>query len=150
MNTKRTSTATRARPPLRTCLLAFAMTAFSPLLFTACATMGGGGSVVDRAQARWDAILAGDFATAYGYYTPGFRSSHTPSDFELTMRLRKVQFRGAEYKAHECEEEVCTLKFDVRYHINSPVPGLETWESKTTLDEKWIRTEGQWWYFPDD
>lgn len=135
---------------LRLAAIAIACAAFA----TACATTGAGGgsggAVVDRAQARWDALVSGDFSTAYNYYSPGFRSSRTPADYELSMRLRKVQFRGAEYLDRECQEDSCTLKFSVQYHIASPVPGLDQWESKTTLDERWIRTEGQWWYVPDD
>ncbi|HKJ18049.1 MAG TPA: hypothetical protein VJ984_11910 [Xanthomonadales bacterium] len=123
------------------------------VLLTACATTGGGsggGPVAKRAQDRWDAVLANDFETAYQYYSPGFRSSQTRGDFELSMRLRKVQFRNADYQDQSCEEDVCTLKFSVGYQIASPVPGLETWESKTTLEEKWVRTQGEWWYYPED
>jgi hypothetical protein len=122
----------------------------SVVFLAACATTGtGGGSLQDRAEARWDAFLAGDFETAYQYYSPGFRSSHTRGDFELSQRLRKVQFRDAQYQDQQCDEDRCTLKFKVQYHISSPVPGLEKWESKTTLEEKWVRTQGQWWYLPD-
>lgn len=122
----------------------------SVVLISGCASTGGGTSVVDRAEKRWQALLAGDFQTAYSYYSPGFRSSRTLGDFELSQRLRKVQFRDAEYLEHECEAESCTLKFNVKYHISSPVPGVDTWESKTVLDEKWVRTQGQWWYLPKD
>ncbi len=123
------------------------------LLLTACATTGGGsgsGNVVKRAEERWDAVLANDFETAYEYYSPGFRSSQSRGDYELSMRLRKVQFRDAEYEDQSCDVDVCTLKFRVGYKIASPVPGLETWESKTTLEEKWVRTQGEWWYYPDN
>jgi len=124
----------------------------SAALCAACATTigGGGDAVVDRAKMRWQALLTGDFQSAYSYYSPGYRSSKTVGDFELSMKLRKVQFRDAEYLEHECEGDSCTLKFNVKYHISSPVPGLDTWESKTVLDERWVRTQGQWWYFPDD
>jgi hypothetical protein len=148
-NTKirRQNSGTAGRP-----LLSGLVVMLVALLLTACATTGGGGggNVADRAQARWDALLAGDFETAYGYYTPGFRSSHSVADFELSQRLRKVQFRGAEYVDQECDGDTCTLKFSVDYHIASPVPGLDEWKSKTTLDEQWVRTQGQWWYFPND
>lgn len=128
------------------------------LLVSACATTGGGatsgaknaGPVVKRAEERWDAVLANDFEKAYEYYSPGFRSSQTRGEFELAMRLRKVQFSDAVYQEQSCETDVCTLKFRVGYQIASPVPGLETWESKTTLEEKWVRTQGQWWYYPDN
>lgn len=123
------------------------------LLLVACATTGGGGSggpVVKRAQERWDAVLARDYETAYEFYSPGFRSSQSRGDYELNMRLRKIQFVDAEYQDQECQDEACTLKFKIKYHIASPVPGLETWESNTTLDETWVRTQGEWWYLPDE
>lgn len=131
----------------RAAALAFLAAAF----LGACATTGtGGGQVVERAQARWDAVVAGDLATAYQYLSPGYRSSRTAADYELSMRLRKVQFRDAEYLEQECQEDSCILKFSVQYHIASPVPGLDKWESRTVLDETWIRTEGQWWFVPND
>ena len=125
---------------------------FPAILLVACAGTGGGsgGPVVKRAQERWEAVLVNDYETAYEYYSPGFRSSQTRGDYELSMRLRKIHFREAKYQEQECQEDVCTLKFNVKYRIASPVPGLQAWESNTTLDEKWVRTQGQWWYLPDD
>jgi hypothetical protein len=132
---------------IRNCLPIVAVSVF---LLSACATTGSGeGAVATRSEARWNAIIAGDFNTAYQYYTPGYRSSHTPGDFEISMRLRKVQVREVKYLDKNCDDSACTVKLQVQYHIASPVPGLDTWESNTTLEEKWIKTQGQWWYFPD-
>lgn len=152
MTSKMTANTQKNRSAMRQSLFSSAVAMLVALLLTACATTGGGGggNVVDRAEARWDALLAGDFETAYGYYSPGFRSSHSVADFELSQRLRKVQFRGAEYVEQQCEGDACTLKFKVDYHIASPVPGLDEWKSKATLEEQWVRTQGQWWYFPND
>lgn len=124
-----------------------------PTLFLfACATTGGGsgGPVVKRAMERWDALLAHDYDTAYEFFSPGYRSSHSRSDFELNMRLRKVQFTNAEFVQQDCTENSCTLNFKVYYTIASPVPGIETWNGNTSIDQKWIMTEGQWWYFPEE
>lgn len=119
-----------------------------------CASTGGGpgsgSSVVDRAEKRWAALLAGDYATAYNYYSPGFRSSQSVSDFELAMRLRKVQFSEVAYQSQQCDENRCDLKFEVGYRAASPVPGIDVWKGKASLDETWIRTDGQWWYLPDN
>lgn len=121
-------------------------------LTAGCATTGGGGSssVVKRAEARWEALLAGEFENAYQYYSPGYRSSHSLGDFELEMRLRKVHFSGADFVEEQCEAERCNLKFNVKYRVASPVPGIDTWESKSVLDETWVRTRNEWWYLPDD
>lgn len=154
MNEKKTTLVRRRGPWPGSVLRTLGMAMLSTAFLAACATTPGGGSgggaVVDRANARWQALVTGDFPTAYSYYSPGYRSSKTVGDFELSMRLRKVQFRGAEYADHECEGESCVLKFNVQYSIASPVPGLTKWESKTILEERWIRTQGEWWYLPDD
>jgi hypothetical protein len=121
------------------------------LVLTACATTGGGVAedpIPQRAQARWDALLAGDFETAYGYLTPGYRSSKTLTDYEMGFRLRRVAYEGASYKSHECADSRCTVKMDVEIMIASPVPGLQEWKSKSVLDEQWVKTNGQWWYLP--
>lgn len=122
------------------------------ILLAACAGTGGGSgsTVAKRAMERWEAVLAADFDTAYNYYSPGFRSSQSRGDFELSQRLRKVQFSNAEFQSEECTENVCLLNFKVSYTIASPVPGIDTWKGNQSLDEKWIRTGGQWWYFPED
>lgn len=137
--------------PIPVALRLVALAALAAVFLAACATTGGTSSaIVERAEARWDAVLAGDFERAYQYYSPGYRSSHSPGDLELSMRLRKVQFRAARYAEHACEGDRCDLKFEVEYRIPSPVPGLDKWESKTTIDETWIRTRDEWWYLPED
>lgn len=133
-------------------LRALGLSLLALVFLAGCATTtggGGGGSLGKRAQERWDALLAGDFDTAYEYYSPGFRSSHSRGDFEVMMRLRKVQFTDAKYADQDCEGDRCTVTFDVGYRIASPVPGLDTWESTQKLEETWVRTQGQWWFLPD-
>lgn len=126
--------------------------AVSAIVLAGCATTSGGGSnssVVKRADQRWDALLAGEFEKAYEYYSPGFRSSHSRGDFELTQRLRKVQYRDAEFVEQDCDSERCTLSYRVRYHISSPLPGLENWDSHSIEKETWIKTQDEWWFLPD-
>ena len=129
--------------------------ALAAVILGGCASTGGGskkarGPVVDRAEARWEALLAQDFDSAYEYYSPGFRSSTSRGDFELGQRLRKVQFTDAEYEDQDCSENRCTLSFKMFYTIASPVPGVDTWNGNDVLEETWIRTEGQWWFLPED
>lgn len=138
----------RPARPLRMRRFHSALCLLVAALLSACASTGLGEPLAKRAQARWDALLAGDFDTAYSYYSPGYRSANTRGDLELNYRLRKVQFREARYLEQECSEDACTLKFDVKYRVGSPVPGLDEWISSTTLEEKWVKTDGQWWYLP--
>ena len=104
--------------------------------------------VIERAQARWDAVAAWDLETAYTYFSPGFRSSHSLIDFGVSQRLRRVHYTSANYLEHSCEASRCLLKFKVGFKVNNPVPGASVFESASTIEDTWIKTDGQWWYLP--
>ena len=104
--------------------------------------------VIERAQNRWDALFAGDFDSAYEYYSPGYRSKKSLIDFAIDIRTRRVGWTSAEYLDHSCDENTCTVNFRVGFVVKQPVQGLEKWESSSVIEEKWIKTGGQWWYLP--
>lgn len=143
MNTIRNSGA--ARPAATALVLLLVM------LLSACATTSTAepeNIVRERAQARWDALLTGDFATAYSYYSPGFRSATSVVDFEIGIRMRKVQYRSAEYQDQNCEKSICTVRFELGYRVAKPVPGVDNWESSSVVSEQWIKSDGEWWFLP--
>ncbi len=120
------------------------------VFLTACATApeSSGNSIAERAQDRWDALLAGDFETAYAFYSPGYRSTMSVIDLAFKIRSRRVQWVSAEYQDHSCDERVCSVDFRVSFKVMKPVKGMQVWESSSLVDEKWVKTEGQWWYLP--
>jgi hypothetical protein len=134
--------------PARRLLAALLM----PLLLSACAatTPAEPETVDQRAQARWDALLARDFETAWSYLTPGLRSSITSRDFEIGFTMRKVGYEGAEYLDHSCEGDVCTVRMSLRYILHAPLRGVQQWKSRAVVDETWLRIDGEWWFKPDD
>ena len=104
--------------------------------------------VAERSQARWDMLLAGDYAGAYEYLSPGFRSGTSLTDFEMSMRLRKVRYEQIQYQSHECQESVCTVKLEANYLVGAPVPGLKEYRGSSVIEEQWINTGSEWWYLP--
>lgn len=125
----------------------------SVLILSACSGQAShsgdpGKVVVERAQNRWDTLLAGDYESAYEYYSPGYRSKTSLLDFAISIRTRRVHWTSAEYMDHSCNENACTVKFRVGFVVKQPVQGMEKWESGSAIEDKWIKTEGQWWYLP--
>jgi hypothetical protein len=120
------------------------------VFLTACATAPENteNSIEERAQDRWDALLAGDYETAYRYFSPGYRSSVSVVDFEIMVRTRRVRWVTAEYMEQSCEESACTVKFKIGFKVARPVLGMPEWKGYDTVDEKWVKTKGQWWYLP--
>lgn len=136
-----------ATPRPRLLLLA----AFAALLTASCATTSAPGTeaaLVERAQARWDALLARDWDAAYALYSPGYRSSHSRTDFEIHYRTQRIKYLSASYRDHQCEGEVCTVNFDLEYRAPRPVPGINEWKGRSVAHESWIRASGEWWYVP--
>jgi hypothetical protein len=122
------------------------------LLLGGCASTGSAKKhpVEDRAQARWDALLTADFDTAYSLYSPGYRSANSRVDFEISQRMRKVAVVAAKVESSDCSADACTVTSLVQYRVPSPVPGVSKWESGTSIQERWIRTDGKWWFVPDN
>lgn len=132
----------------------FALALSATLLLAACATTPGASSsekkAVKRAEARWEAVLAKDYASAYAFYSPGYRSAVSPVDFEIAMRLRRVKYLTSEYSGHECDESACTVKFRVGYQVIDAVPGVRAFKGWDTIEERWVKTSGEWWFLPED
>ena len=125
----------------------------APLLFaalTGCATVAPtmDNIVAERAQARWDAILSRDYATAYSYYSPGFRAKFSATDLEIKVRLQKVRWTSAKVKDQTCDGDTCTVRVNITYQVGAPVPGVDTWNGFDLLEEQWVKTGGDWWYIP--
>jgi len=119
------------------------------LALSACATTPQQSeSVVDRAQLRWDSIFALDFDTAYSLYSPGYRSTTSRVDFEIGVRMQRVNWTSAEYLEHECSENRCTVTFNVGYTVSKPVPGLDSYEGSSVVPGTWIKSGGEWWFVP--
>jgi len=129
-----------------------AIVLLSLALLTACAstsTASRDKAIEQRAQARWDALLAGDYATAWSYLSPGYRSALSVTDYEISMRTRRVQYTSAEYQSHTCEEAACTVQVMVGYRVVKPAQGVPEWNSKSAVEERWIQLDGKWWFLPE-
>lgn len=104
--------------------------------------------VAERAQARWDALIAGDFATALTYYTPGFQEQ-TPADaFAADMSNRPVQWVSAEHRESTCEGDRCAVEMLVGYRLPSAPAQLSGLGNQRPVEETWVRIDDGWWFVP--
>lgn len=140
------STAVRA---LRIPFLALALT-----LLAGCAASGGKSVATvppeERAQQRWDALLAGDFIKAYGFLSPGMRSESTAEAYAAQMSVRPVKWQAAEVAGAECEADdaggLCRVTVRVTFTAPANTPGVKQLGSTTSLIERWIQVDGQWYF----
>ena len=120
------------------------------LLLSGCAgTPASRDEIVrERAEQRWEAIFAKDYARAYEFYSPGYRTKYTATDLEIAIRLQKVRWTSASYSGQECEEKTCKVRFTLNYRVAAPVPGVDVYDGFNSIEEQWILTNGKWWYVP--
>lgn len=106
--------------------------------------------VMERAKARWDALLAGEIKKAAEYYAPAHRSSAEMDSLRAQAGSRRVKWRGVEFLEISCTETLCRPVFLIRYDYRSPLPRVGTVESSTRKEERWIRDDREWYFVPSD
>jgi hypothetical protein len=117
------------------------------LVLVACAAVPQGTpeeQVRQRASERWQALVAGDFAKAYTYSTPGFKAVVAADAYKDRFR---ASWHGADVVQVSCAEPAkCTAK--VRIDMKYMVKSTHTDSRITThADESWLLEDGQWSIF---
>lgn len=92
-------------------------------------------SVEERAQARWDYLIAREFAEAWAFYTPGYRQTTSAEEFAATMRKRPVRWEEATVVAHNCEGDRCEVAVEVSYRVPQAPAGLNNARGQRELTE---------------
>jgi hypothetical protein len=95
-------------------------------------------AVQERAQARWDLLVKGDIAAAYGYMSPGSRSVITPQGYESS--IRRGFWKSAKVDKVECATpESCEAHATIEYEYRGQ-------RIKSPLRETWIQEGRNWWF----
>ncbi len=120
------------------------------LLLTACAgaQKSPEEAVEARAAERLAAMLAEDYATDYGFLSPGYRSAVTLAQHQRNMALRKVRWLDASVAGSECSEDVCKVRISIEYEVYGAVPGMSRFKSLGAAEEDWIYSTGDWYLVP--
>ena len=94
--------------------------------------------VAERAQARWNELVKGDFAAAYKYISPAGRELLTADAY--ASGLRRNFWRGAKVGEVTCPtSELCEVDVWIEYRHQ----GINM---RTPVREKWIRQRSTWWF----
>ena len=101
-----------------------------------------------RAQARWDFLIAEDYAQAFGLLSPAQRSARNVDTYESDLRRSRVKWQSASVEDVVCEAEVCEVKVKIEIRVVGAVPGRNQYEVQQFLHEQWIQAENEWWYVP--
>ena len=125
------------------------LTSCSLLLLSACATTARTENVIEeRAMARWEAVLSGDFAAAYEYLSPGYRSSVSAAQYERSILQKRIKWVSARYIKSECTETSCKVKISIGYTASNALAGVKIFHGAGDIEESWLRLDGHWYLVP--
>jgi hypothetical protein len=104
----------------------------------------GRDGLLTRAEARWTALIAGDFDKAYEFETPAYRELYNTqqyrSQFGAGLRWQRAKVVKMEPKSPEVV--TVTLEIDYSFHVS----GQGMMNNKSLVTETWLWVEGQWWH----
>ena len=100
--------------------------------------------VTQRVEARWDALIKGDFPAAWAYTQPAYRAIVKQADYAKTFGAGG-QWRGVQVHQVSCEAERCPVR--IRLTTRVTLPPFRGQELTGALDETWVREDGNWWYY---
>jgi len=114
-----------------------------------CASIGAGSRpaeqvVLERAQARWNALVDRDFAAAYPYLTPGYRAV-VPLTSYRRQSTGPAQWESAKAQSAKCEAARCIVAVEITFRIG--LPGHADRLQSTFVDETWVLEDGQWFKY---
>lgn len=93
--------------------------------------------VKQRAQERWNALVAGDLTKAYSYMSPASRQAISPELFRNSIRLGF--WKSAEVGAVTCDKDACEAVVQMTYTYRGT-------KVSTPFRETWVHSDGNWWH----
>ncbi len=102
-------------------------------------------SIENRVNEYWQLVLAGDYAGAYEYLSPGYRSSVSSNQYQKSILLQKVKWEEAEYIESDCTEVACKVTISLKYTVYGAVPGVKSFTSSQEVQESWVLADGTWY-----
>lgn len=123
------------------------------LMLAACAGGAGksGGStetvIERRAMERWNLLIAGDYAKAYEYFSPGYRSTRPVGAYVAAVKPAIMTWRSVDWRGVECDTpDSCEARFILHYTVQMPSAGATP--GVTEVKERWVRLDGRWYHLP--
>lgn len=98
--------------------------------------------VQQRANAYWQARLAGKPEQAYALSTPSYRALRNVEQFSRQVGSA-AGIRAAEVHNVVCTPENCTARMALS--VRPPLPGFDVGLTTTYVNETWVQENGQWW-----
>jgi hypothetical protein len=102
--------------------------------------------LIERAEARWNALIKGDIEKAYTFTTPDYRAVVSAQQYRgkygRVADWRVARVVNVSYDV----PTVAAVSVEVTYRVGIPGAGGELIETQKSISEKWIYKDREWWY----
>lgn len=133
----------------------FVVALVSALMISACATAPADNDawrdsqrsvLKQRAEARWQMLIEGDFKEAYGFLSPDYRSVVNLQQYKKKFG-RSIDWRLARVDDIRYDSPtVATVLVKLTYATDLPGARGELIQNTREMPEKWLYKDGGWWY----
>lgn len=103
-------------------------------------------AVLQRAQERWDALVAHDFERAWLYLTPAEREKVKQQDYRTNFGGDAVWKAAVARRARCIAAERCAVLVVLEVKVLAPQFQQLFPEIEREVEEEWVTEGGQWWY----
>ncbi len=105
--------------------------------------------LLERSSAKWAAIFAMDYKTAYEHLSPGYRKTFSLQNYSRRISNQPVKWLAATPQGVSCDERVCEVAVRLRSEVRPKVLLVKPVEVESVIYENWIKAkDGQWYYVP--
>ena len=106
--------------------------------------------VQQRALDRWNLLIEHKPDKAYDYLTPGYRSTQTRDEYVKAKNQTQIHWQSVAPIDQKCDADMCTVRIMITSKVTLPqLQGHEV-ETQSPLTERWLKSDGQWYFLPDD
>lgn len=103
-------------------------------------------AVQKRADAYWQARVAGQMKKAYEFSTPSYRQLRTETQF-IAQFGAGASIESAEINKVECEQEKCSVQ--VKIGVKPAIAGLNLGAVPAFVNETWVLEDNNWWRYQE-
>lgn len=116
-----------------------------------CATVSAPAeeTVARRAQSRFDALVARDYKAAYEFFTPSFREKFDYDTYIRSRPPRAVFLSGKVLKVTCTTDTSCDVEMESSYKSPAGVKAAPKGEVTRVTPERWVKVDGQWWFYQE-
>lgn len=101
--------------------------------------------VKQRAAGRWEALIKRDYAAAYAFELPVYRSAYSleqyQSEFGDDIAWEKVEIGQLLFEGDDVATVYLRMWYRPASHVVEQMPLVSA-----SMTEKWIQLDGQWWH----